>query len=376
MERIVIVGAGIGGIVTANTLRKKRKNAEIFLIDRSDIHTFSPSLLWALVGKRSPVNFQKKIQSKGINFIQDSVISIDWDAKKVRTGSKELYYDYLVLSPGTDLIPEKIPGFKEAAFNLYSLEGVMKAREKLLSSSFDKVTVLISSAPYKCPAAPYEASLLIHSLIGERKMNSTVEIITPEEMPMAAGGPEAGIQLVEMLKMKDISFLNKKVVSKIDPIRKELIFSDQNILKFEILIGVPTHAPPSFLKNSPILSETGWVKVNPNTLETAIPGVYAIGDVTTIPLPSGKLLPKAGVFAHAQGEIVASRILDQLDNRNPKAVFEGQGSCFLETGDGKAGFAKGNFYAQSGPGIKLREPSFFWHWAKVLFEKWWLWHWV
>ncbi|MBM9501120.1 NAD(P)/FAD-dependent oxidoreductase [Leptospira sp. 201903071] len=376
MKRIVIIGAGIGGIVVARELRRKNRNVEIIMIDRSEIHTFSPSLLWALVGKRKPNQFQKKIRSKGVNLIVDSVLSIDWNQKIVNTISNELSYDYLVLSPGADLNPEKVPGFQQSAFNLYSLDGVMKAKEKLFSSSSGNVTILVSSIPFKCPAAPYEAALLIDSFFKERKINSNVTIVTPEEMPMSAGGPEAGRQVVELLKQRGISFHNKSAVTKIDTARKELIFSDQEAESFDLLIGIPAHSPPMFLKNSPIVAESGWVKVDPVTLQTSLPNVYAIGDITTIALPSGKPLPKAGVFAHAQAEIVASRITDELSMRTPKDEFLGEGGCFLEVGDGKAGFANGKFYSQEGPGVSIRPPSRFWHLAKVLFEKWWLWHWV
>ncbi|MCG6192351.1 FAD-dependent oxidoreductase [Leptospira sp. FAT2] len=376
MKRIVIVGAGVGGIVVARELRKKNRNAEIVMIDRSDVHTFAPSLIWALVGKRSPENFQKKIRPKGVNLISESVQSINWERKIVKTDSKEIHYDFLILSPGSELNPDKIPGFQENAFNLYSLEGVMKAKEQLLSSQFNKVTVMISSTPFKCPAAPYEIALLVRSMFLKQKRKITVEIVTPEEMPMSAGGPEAGIQLVEMLKRNGIEYHNRKTVGRIDSQSKELIFTDGESLKFELLLGVPAHTPPSFLKNSPIVSEIGWVKVNANTLLTSLPNVYAIGDVTSIPLPSGKPLPKAGVFAHAQAEVVASRISDELNHRTPQSIFQGEGSCFLEVGDGKAGFAQGKFYSETGPGVQLRAPSFLWHWGKVLFEKWWLWHWV
>ncbi|MBM9579222.1 NAD(P)/FAD-dependent oxidoreductase [Leptospira sp. 201903070] len=376
MKRVVIIGAGIGGIVVARELRKKNRNVEIIMIDRSEIHTFSPSLLWALVGKRKPNDFQKKIRSKGVNLIVDSVLSIDWNQKIVNTISNELSYDYLVLSPGADLNPEKISGFSDGAFNLYSVDGVMKAKEKLFASSSGNVTILISSLPFKCPAAPYEAALLIDSFFKERKIQPKITIVTPEEMPMSAGGPEAGIQVVELLKQKGISFQNQRAVTKIDSDRKELIFSNEERLDFNLLIGIPAHLPPMFLKDSPIVTETGWVKVDPVTLNTSLPNVYAIGDVTTIALPSGKPLPKAGVFAHAQAEIVASRIADEISLRTPKDLFRGEGGCFLEVGAGKAGFATGRFYSKDGPGVSIRRPSRFWHFAKVLFEKWWLWRWV
>ncbi|RHX81548.1 hypothetical protein DLM76_02790 [Leptospira yasudae] len=376
MKRVLIIGAGIGGIVVAKELRKKIRNVEILLIDRSEIHTFAPSLLWALVGERNANDIQKKISSKGFNFIVDSVLSIDWNQKVVNTISNELTYDYLVLSPGAEIIPERISGFSENAFNLYSLDGVLKAKESLFASSSGNVTILVSSIPFKCPAAPYEAAFLIDAFFKERKIKPNITIVTPEEMPMSAGGPEAGKQVVELLKRKGISFQNKKNLVKIDSKDKNLVFSDDSTEGFDLLIGVPPHSPPLFLKGAPILAESGWVKVDPATLNTSLPNVYAIGDVTTISLPSNRPLPKAGVFAHSQACVVASRIADELLNRTPTATFPGMGGCFLEVGEGKAGFAKGEFYSEKGPGVSIRRPSRFWHFAKIIFEKWWLFHWV
>ena len=111
------------------------------------------------------------------------------------------------------------------------------------------------------------------------------------------------------------------------------------------------------------------------TLETRYPGVYAIGDITGIPLVIGKPLPKAGVFAHGQAEVVAHNIAVAITGKGEARRFEGHGECFVEMGDGKAGFARGNFYAEPAPSVKMYRPGPHWHAAKVLFEKDWLRRW-
>jgi sulfide:quinone oxidoreductase len=111
-------------------------------------------------------------------------------------------------------------------------------------------------------------------------------------------------------------------------------------------------------------------------METAFAGVYAIGDVTLIPLTMGKPLPKAGVFAHAQAEVVAKNIADRIAGSAPVARFDGHGACFVETGAGRAGFGGGDFYAEPRPVVRMRRPGWWWHAGKVLFEKQVMWGWV
>ncbi len=90
---------------------------------------------------------------------------------------------------------------------------------------------------------------------------------------------------------------------------------------------------------------------------------YAIGDATAIPIAGGKLLPKAGVFAEGEAKGVAARIAADWRHRRPPEPFDGNGSCFVELGEGRAAFATGAFYAADGPTVAMREPGRHWHFA-------------
>jgi sulfide:quinone oxidoreductase len=128
------------------------------------------------------------------------------------------------------------------------------------------------------------------------------------------------------------------------------------------------------LKKTPLVSESGWIPVNPNTLETRFQDIYAIGDVNFIPLKNGKPLPKAGVIAHSEAEIVSYNLAQKWKGSEKRRTFQGEGFCFLDIGDNRAGLGKGYFY-EDPPRMKLYQPNKFWHWGKVLFEKYWLWKW-
>jgi len=100
------------------------------------------------------------------------------------------------------------------------------------------------------------------------------------------------------------------------------------------------------------------------------------GTLGQLKLPSGKALPKAGVFAHAEAKVVAQRIADGVEGKTPDAVFDGHGYCWIELGDGRAGFAGGNFYHEPEPSLRMLRPGRPLHWGKIAFEKWWLHHWL
>ena len=139
---------------------------------------------------------------------------------------------------------------------------------------------------------------------------------------------------------------------------------------------VPPIRPPQALSGSGLVDDSGWVRVDRHTLQTRFPGVYAIGDVTLIPLAMGKPLPRAGVFAHGQAEVVAGNIVRAVKGETTSERFDGHGACFIETGAGRAGFGAGNFYAEPRPTVRMRRPGRLWHMGKVLFEKQVMWQWL
>ena len=377
-KRIVVLGGGTGGLVVANKLQKAiGKNNEIILVDKEKNHLF-PSLLWLMVGWRNKGQIQKPLsllQKKGIRFINALVQRIDFGKKVVSTSEGDVSFDYLVVALGASIFPEKFPGFLEAAYNLYDLDGAEKIRETIDNFGGGRIIVLISSKPFKCPAAPYEAALLLSAYFAKKERDVEIEVVTPELLPMGVAGPEVGNMVVSLLQSRGIRFTPQHQAVKIDPVKKEIAFQNEKTLSYDLLIGIPPHGLPPVLEGSPILAENGWVKINMRTLETDLENVYALGDVTTITLSAGKPLPKAGVFAHFQADVIAHNIAAKIKGVSPDKEFNGKGYCFIELGDGRAGFASGNFYAEPEPVVNLKNPSRIWHWGKVLFEKWWLWKW-
>lgn len=378
----VVLGGGTGGLVAARELRERLPtDHRVVLVDRAREHVYQPSLLWQMVGERSPSQFSRpldRLQSKGIEFRNTEVEALDLDNRVVVTASGDLDYDSLVVSLGAQLAPETVGGFDEMAHNLYTPEGCAQIHSALASLTGGVVAILIPELPYKCPAAPYEAAFLAESFIRKRGIRRNVEIhlITPEHTPMPVAPAALGDSVADMLAARGIHYHPLFTFQELRPETREVVASDGRVQRVDLLMVVPPHRAPEVVRSSPLLGVSGFVHVNPRTLQTDYDDVYAIGDVATIKLRNGKALPKAGVFAHAEAKTVAQRIADEYSGKTSDAAFNGHGYCWIELGDGRAGFAGGNFYAEPEPQVKLRRPGRPLHWGKVAFEKWWLHHWL
>ena len=380
-KTILILGGGIGGVVTAVELRKKLpKEHRVILVDREQRHLFSPSLLWLMTGLRTAEKISRpldRLSKKGIEVVRGEIESIDPAARRVTVDGKELSADYLVVALGAALAPEKVPGLAEAGHNLYSLAGAEGLRDARKDFRSGHMVVVTAVPAYKCPAAPYEAAMLLEYDCRKRKIRDDVQIefYAAEPGPMPVAGPAVSAQVRGMVEARGITYHPEHQLTRVDPKTKRLTFANGVTADFDFLVYVPPHVPPKVMASSGMLGESGWVPVNRDTLQTSFDGVYAIGDVTGIPLDLGKPLPKAGVFAHGEAEVVVRNIVRAITGKGKAATFDGHGECFIEAGDGKAGFGRGKFFADPVPTMKLYQPGRHWHAGKVLFEKDWLRRW-
>ena len=373
---VLILGGGIGGLVAARRLRERLdRQHRVVLVERQAEHVFPPSLLWLSVGLRRPEQISRPVSAlerAGVELIRGSVERLDPSAKSIHVDGRELRGDYLVVALGAELAPETIPGLAEAGHNLYTVSGSEALRDARLELRRGQLVVLVSAVPFKCPAAPYEAAMLLEYDFRKRKLRNqvTFELHTPEPGPMPVAGPEVSAQIRQMIEAKGIVYRPQHPVERVEA--KHIVFKDGASVRFDLLAYVPPHRAPQVVRDAGLVGESGWVPVDKGTLQTRFPGVYAIGDVTGIMLASGRPLPKAGVFAHAQAEVVADNLVHQITGKGKPRRFNGHGECFVETGDGKAGFGSGNFYAEPAPRIKLWSPGRALHLGKVAFEKYWL----
>jgi len=380
-KTVMVLGGGIGGVVTASRLRKLLgREHRVVLVEREADHLFQPSLLWLMLGWRSPNQIVRpvaRLARRGIEVVRGNVERIDAARRAVVVSGRERTADYLVVALGAELAPETVPGLVGAGHNLYTLAGASALRDALATFGVGRVAVLVSAMPFKCPAAPYEAAMLLEYALRQRGVRNTVtiDLYTPEPGPMPVAGPEVSKQVRQMVEGKGIGVHTEHAVKAIDPQARRIDFANGATARFDLLAYVPPHRAPAVIKDAGLTGPSGWVTVDRATLATSFAGVYAVGDVTGIPLAIGKPLPKAGVFAHGEAEVVAGNIAAEIEGRTPAARFVGHGECFVETGDGRAGYGSGNFYAEPAPQVGLRPPSWWLHLGKLAYEKFWLYRW-
>ncbi len=383
-KTILILGGGIGGMIAANELRTKLpKEHRIVLIERNTDHAFAPSFLWVMTGDRKSEQVRRPLTTllrPGIEFVNAIAEGLDPQARQVVTTGGAFSFDYLIIALGAELAPELVPGVAEGAHSFYTLDGAARLHEVLRTFSGRRIAVIVAAMPYKCPGAPHEAAMLIRDYFQRRSLSEKVEVhlYTPEAQPMPVAGPELGKAVLQLLEAKGVHFHPEHKLVAVDPATKSAQFQQGIADNYDLLVVIPPHRAPRLMHEAGLTNAGGWVPVNPPTLETVHEGVFAIGDVTAIPVPgrwnpdAPLMLPKAGVFAHVQAEVVASRIAAQIQGRKSDQTFCGDGYCMLEAGEDLAGFAYGNFFAQPSPEVKLRQIGKAWHVGKVLLEKWWL----
>jgi sulfide:quinone oxidoreductase len=386
-KHILILGGGIGGQVVANELRQLLPTEHrVTVIERNVRHAFAPSFLWVMTGDRRPEQVTRHLRDllhPGVEVIEGHVDAIDIPNRRVQLDRDAIAYDYLVVAVGAELAPESIPGLADAATTFYTLDGAVGLRTALDTMSSGTVAVVVSAMPYKCPGAPHEGAMLIADFFRRRGRSDkvSVHLFTPEPQPMPVAGPALGDAVRQMLEQRGVAFHPSHKLTAVRGETRELLFDGKSPITYDLLVAIPPHRAPAVVREAGLSSESGWVPVDRQTLATSHERVFAIGDVTSIQVPGRwkpdvpLMLPKAGVFAHAQGLVVARRIAADVQRGAATATFSGDGFCMLEAGEDLAGVAFGDFFHQPSPDVHVKSIGRAWHLGKVLFEKWWLTPW-
>lgn len=357
-KQILILGGGFGGLAAANELRANLADAKITIIDKKDYFMMDLVKLWIIKGTRKFETSKRPLQSvtkKGIEFVNEAAKAIDTNQKKVRTATRELSYDYLIIAAGVELAPEKISGLSKNSMSLYDLEDGPKIRQKILEMKSGKLAFVIAGMPYKCPPAPFEAALIISTMLREigTRDSISIDFYSLAPMTLPAAGPDVSKQLLDILESENIRFYaNHKTMS----VEQNLIkFEDGSAEKFDLLISVPPHKAPKVVYDSNLAQEGQFISVK-RDCRTQFENVYAIGDVTTMMATDKIAVPKAGIFAEGQGIAVARDIISQIKKEKTDYVFEGKGGCFVEMGK-TAGYVYVDMFSQPNPITRLDKPA-------------------
>jgi sulfide:quinone oxidoreductase len=358
--RTLILGGGFGGIATAVELRRLLDDDhEIVLVDRRPQFAMGLRKLWELVGHGTVADGSRSralLARHGVEFLQTEIEAIDPSGRRAETSDGRLDGDHLVVALGAVSRPDFVPGLAEHGHDVWSFAGVPAAAEALRAFDGGRIVVLIAGAPYPCPPAPYECVLHLHEHLLARGLRDRTElsVATLQPMLLPNAGREGSEWMGGQLTERGIAH---RLGAKTERVEPGLVVLAEGELPFDLLIAVPPHRPPAVVAESGLTAGHGWIAVDAGTLATAHEGVYAVGDVTLIPLANGLPLPKAGVMAELQGTRVARAIAAELRGEEPPAPFDGSGFCPIELGSGSAALVEGHWYAEPEPVVTITGPS-------------------
>ena len=379
---VMVLGAGVGGSTVATELRRLLPaEHRITLVERAGKFVLGASLLRVIVGERSPEDIARPVSvlsRRGIEVIQAEIEQIDPARRRVVVGSRELVADYLVIALGADLEPLSVPGLSDAGHSFYTLDGAVALRDALSRFEGQRLVVLTAAPAYKCPAAPYEASLLMEWRLRQRGIrgNGSIDLYAAEPAPMGVAGPKVSAGVRDLLAAKGIAYHPYHQIVRDDAAHRRLQFANGAEASYDLLAFVAPHRAPRVVREAGLTAESGWIPVDRATLRTRFERVWALGDVTGIPLKMGKPLPKAATFAAGEAEAVARSVAAELGVGEPAAAYSALGECWVEIGDGVAAHGHGDFFGDPVPVVALEPPTSDAHAAKEAWERDWLGRWA
>ena len=354
-KRILVLGAGFGGLELSTMLAEAfGDDIEVTLIDKSDSFYFGFSKLDVMFGLARPNAVRlpyKKFVKPGVRLLQETISLVDPIAKRVTTDRGAHEADFLVVALGADYDFAATPGMADAT-EFYTLAGAMRLGEILPSFTKGRVLVAVGGAPFKCPPAPSEAALMMHDYLSTRGVRSACEItlILPLEAPTPPS-PETSQALLAAFAERNITFVADREMRLVDTQRREVTLDDGRVFPYDIFLGVPAIRAPKLLEDSG-MTEDGYVPVEPKTLETRFPDVYAVGDCAR------QGTPKAGIFAEGAARAVAKALIARLRNEEVPVTHAGTGVCYIEFGGGRIGRVDVDFFSNpDGPTGTYHEPS-------------------
>lgn len=336
MQKVVILGGGVGGTIVANLLAKRLgpEEAEITLVDQTGRHAYQPGFVYVAFAKTKPRTLTRDVRRllrKRVTLVVGEAARIDADGRKVHLADgRTLDYDRLVVALGARLVPDELPGFRDAAQHFYTAEDATKLHEALAAFRGGRIVVTVASVPYKCPPAPAEAACQLDTYFRKRGLRDEVDIhfLSPlsRVFPIEALNPFVE-RVFEADGVRSTVFFN---VDSIDTERKTVTSIEGETVPYDLLVMVPPHRGAKVVEDSGLGDRGGWLPTDKHTLRTkAHPDIFALGDCTDLPVS------KAGAAAHFQAKVVAASVVADLRGRPAEARYDGKVVCYCDAGGHK-----------------------------------------
>ena len=354
-ERVLVLGAGFGGLELATSLSEVfGEDAGVTIVEQADAFVFGYSKLDVMFGYAEPDAVRlpySEIAKPGVRLVKETITAIDPEARRVTTNAGEHDADVLVVALGANYDLDATPGLAEDGHEFYSETGAERLRDVLPAFARGHAVVGVCGAPFKCPPAPSEAALLLHDHLTERGVRDDcrISLVMPFQTPVPPS-PDTSAALLAAFGERCIEFVAGREVASLDPARKVAVLADGAEIPYDLFLGVPQHRAPEVVLESG-MAEDGYVPVDSRTLETRFPGVYALGDVATVGVP------KAGVFSEGAARVVAAAIVARRTGGAAPGGFDGRGACYVEFGAGRVGRVDIDFLSGPKPTGTFMVPS-------------------
>ena len=356
MQKVVILGAGFAGLQLATRLSEDVPGeVEVTIIDQSDAFVFGFSKLDLMYGRadldavRLPYSH---IDKPSVRFVRETIISIDPESRRVVTDGATYEPDILVVALGADLDPAATPGVVEEGTEYYSVEGANRVRSVLPTFEGGDVIVGVLGNFFKCPAAPFETAIMLHDYLEKRGLRdaSTIKVISPMPKPIPISD-EASNGILRVCEERDIGWWPQLKTTSLDPASKTATLSDGQSIPYSLFLAIPVHRAPRVVEESALVEEDGWIGVDHRTFATKFENVYAVGDVTSAPVP------RVGVIAENEANTLADVLVHQLRGGDAPEDFKGKVTCYIEFGGPKVAQFEGDFLSGPKPVGKFIDAS-------------------
>ncbi len=386
--KILILGAGAGGLSVAAKLKRALGDDQIAIIDPSDKHYYQP--FWTIAGAGLISKFeteknQADLIPNGVAWIKEKVVSIDPVAQMVSLSHEiSIGYDFLVVATGLKLNWDQVEGLndnlgKNGICSVYQFDQIDSAAKMIQEFQGGTALFVMPPPPIKCAGAPQKIMYLADNIFRDHGIRHKTKIQFATAGKAMFGIPVFANALDQIVKEKNIEpkFLHK--IIGVDAEKKEAVFDvtdsegrvSRKNLKYDLLHLVPTMSAHSFISETSLAfqegEQKGWLAVDKFTLQhLTYPNVFGVGDVTGIPNA------KTGAAVRKQYPIVVKNLLSVIEGKAPKAKYDGYSSCPLITEIGKVMLAEFGYDGKVMPTFPL-DPAIprksYWHLKKDILPK-------